>query len=254
MTIARMCLVALTALFALLAGAPRASRASTSQDLSGRWLMAQLTTTAAHVPIVGDVYATSRLLTIHELRHERDRLHGPGRLCDLELNSGSRFVRTTLTRAFKARLPPPVLEARLASDAHGNVTLRQERRFVVVGARLANPLRDPLPRSASDPHVFDEDQDGHPGLTVEIGGILSGEIYVAQRSWTELSGRMVGFDRFNGSVRFGNEQVVLQATSSFLKRPPATRAVPSRSWFRMARMPYDTGCAAARTLTASWFE
>jgi hypothetical protein len=65
---------------------------------------------------------------------------------------------------------------------------------------------------------------------------------------------MVGLDRFSGSVRFGNEQVVLQATSSLLARPPTTRAVPSRSWFRMARLPYDTGCAAARELTAGWFE
>jgi hypothetical protein len=242
------------ALFMLLICAPRSSWASGRYDLSGRWLMAQLTTTVAHVPIVGDVYATSRLLTIHEVRHESDRLYGPGRLCDLELNSGSRFVRATLTRAFKARLPPPMLDTRLTSDAEGNVTLRQERRFVVVGARLADPLRDPLPTMPSDPQVFDEDRDGHPGLTVEIGGILSGQIYVAQRSWTELSGRMIGLDRISGSVRFGNEQVVLQATSTLLRHPPTTRALPSRSWFRMARLPYDTGCATARSLTASWFE
>jgi hypothetical protein len=214
--------------------------------------MAQLTTTAARIPILGEVYATSRLVALHRLRHEGDQLQGAGVLCDLQLESGSRFVRTTLSSAAKARLPAPIFDARLGYDADGQVTLHQAKRFIVVGARLDRPF-DPLPHTASDPAVFDEDRDGHPGMTIDIGGIMSGQIYVAQRSWTELSGTMIGSNGFVGSVRFGNEQVVLRATSPRLEHPPRTRAVPARSWFRMMRLFDGARCADARALTARWF-
>lgn len=230
-----------------------AGYASHEQGLSGVWVMAQLTTTAARIPIVGDVYATSRLVTLHRLRHQRDRLQGEGQLCNLELHSGSRFVRTTVPRAGQASLPTPVFDARIGADANGRLTLSQERRFVVVGARLTDPRLDPLPHAPSDPAVFDEDRDGQPGMTIEIGGLVSGRIFVAQRSWTELSGRMIDRDRIVGSVRFGNEQVVLRATSMLLAHAPASRAVPERSWFRMTRLADQADCARALATAESWF-
>lgn len=242
------------ALILALLALPRAGHAGAHAVLSGRWVMAQRTTNVARVPVVGEIYATSEVVALHQLRHENERLFGAGRLCRLELNSGSRWVSTSLLPAAKARLPQPVVDARLGLDGDGNVTLRQERRVVVVGARLDNPSFDPLPRLPSDRTVFDEDRDGRPGMSVEIGGIVPGRIYVAQRSWTELSGRMVSRDGFAGQLRFGNEQVILEATSRRLSHPPATRALPSRSWFRMQRLPDDADCNQAQTAARGWFQ
>lgn len=233
---------------------PRSSHAIAPATLSGRWVMAQVTTTVARVPIVGSVYATSRLVSLHVLRHEHERLFGEGRLCTLSLDSGSRFVHTSLSSATKARLPSPRLDARLGLDARGQLTIHQDKQVVVVGARLENTLLDPLPQRSDDPRVFDEEGDGRPGMTVEVGGILSGSIYVAQRSWTELSGTLVGKDGFAGALRFGNEQVVLKATSRRLGRRLDTKPVPERSWFRMARLLDTADCEVAEDLAASWFD
>lgn len=228
-----------------------AVRADATSELSGRWVMAQLTTTRARVPFIGHVYATSLTVSLHQLRHDDARLFGPGRLCKLELDSGSRWVRTTLPAAVRARLPQPMIDAELGVDARGSMTLRQGRREVVLGARLASPS-DPLPLRASDPAMLDEDRDGRPGVTIEIGGIVPGRIFVAQRSWTELSGRRVANADFAGAVRFGNEQVIFDATSQRLARAPEAEPVPDRSWFRLVRLADGADCGAASAAATRW--
>jgi hypothetical protein len=232
----------------------RGGAAQAAADLSGRWMMAQLSTTVARVPVIGDVYARSRLVALLNLTHEGDRLHGKGVLCRLDIDSGSRLVSTTLPAAFLRSLPRPFVDARLVHDADGPLRFEQARQTVVVGAHLPVPERDPLPRGPDDPRVYDQDGDGHPGVTIEIGGIINGEIYVTQRSWTALSGTASGPEGFSGSLRFGNEQVVLDATSHMLADPPVSRPVPSQSWFRLVRLPKSTPCLAAARLASAWFQ
>ncbi|HEX6245515.1 MAG TPA: hypothetical protein VFZ61_31545, partial [Polyangiales bacterium] len=212
---------------------------------------AQLTTTRARVPFIGHVYATSLVVSLHQLQHDEARLFGPGRLCTLDLDSGSRWVRTTVPAAVRARLPQPMLDAELGVDERGSRTLRQGRRVVVLGARLARP-GDPLPLRPTDPAVLDEDRDGRPGVTIEIGGIVPGRIFVAQRSWTELSGRQLSGASFAGAVRFGNEQVILDATSRRLSRALDAEPVPERSWFRLVRLADEADCSAATAVASSW--
>ena len=113
--------------------------AAAESDMSGRWVMAQLSVTVAHVPVVGKIYASTRTVTLHDLDHEGDRLRGPGRLCQLDLDSGSSFVSTKIPKAFKRSLPRPTFDARIGRDESGNVTLRQAKRTVVVGAKLDEP-------------------------------------------------------------------------------------------------------------------
>ena len=91
--------------------------AAAEGDLSGRWVMAQLSVTVAEVPVVGKIYASTRTVTLHDLDHDGDRLHGPGELCQLELDSGSTFVSTKLPKAFKRSLPRPSFDARVGTCA-----------------------------------------------------------------------------------------------------------------------------------------
>jgi hypothetical protein len=240
-------------LLALLLLASR-TRATREDELSGSWVMAQLATSVARIPVIGEVHSASRLISVHQLRQERERLYGAGKLCKLELDSGSWFVRVRLPPATQAQLPAPWIDARIGQDARGSRSFWQARQLLVVGARLADPLAEPLPRAADDPRVVDEERDGQPGMTIEIGGIVSGRVYIAQRSWTELSGQAAGDDAFAGRLRFGNEQVVLRASSSRLARAPESRPVPSMSWFRLQRLCGSADCAAAQAAAARWFE
>jgi hypothetical protein len=227
--------------------------AEESHRLDGRWVMMQQSTTVATVPVLGDIFAKSLVVSLHDARHRGGRLKGKGRVCQLRIDSGTRFVKTILPAAFRRSLPPPLLNARIL-DKGGKLQLLQSKRTIVVGARLKDKKRDTMPSTASDPRVFDQDGDGKPGVTIQIGGIVSGKIYVVQRSWTRLFGSEQRNGEFVGKLKFGNEQVILGATSSRLKSKPISRPVPSKSWFRLLKVPASSSCNDARRIAKRWFK
>jgi hypothetical protein len=245
--IARCCFALSAALLAALAW-PRPAPAD--PDMTGRWVVAQLTTTAAKVPVIGEINARTRVVALHDLAQEGDRVRGDGVLCRIDIDSGTSFVETKLPEAFKKSLPPPRLDGVLERGDDGT-RFRTGRALVVVGAKLDKP-DEPLPTSPRDPRVIDQDGDGKPGVTIVIDGIVSGKIYVAQRSWTRLAGKRQGDGSLSGAVYFDNEQAVLGATSSMLDDPPSQRAVPAKSWFKMVRVGKDATCADARKLSDPW--
>ncbi len=218
--------------------------ASERGPYAGRWALQQVTTTVAEVPVVGKVYATTTAVSIHKLKHKGERLRGKGRLCKLDLDSGSAFVKTVMPPALLKALPAPRVDA-IVRDEGGRLTFSQPRQTIVLGAKLDNPEGDTLPRLIGDPRVFDQDEDGEPAVTVRISGIVSGDMRVVQRSWTELTGERVGHDRIEGSVRFGNEQVILDATASTLKSPPPSSPDLTRSRFKLVRLPDKATCSDA---------
>jgi hypothetical protein len=215
--------------------------------------MIQLTTTVADLPVIGDIYATSRLVTLHDLEHDGRRLHGGGRLCQLELDSGTSLVDTELSEGFKRALPPPYIDARV-KQADGRIRFTQARQWIVVGAELDDPKSDPLPTDEDDERVRDQDGDGEPGVTIGVSGLVDGEIYVAQRTWTRLAGTKRVDGSFRGRVYFGNEQSILDATSSMLDDPPEAKPLPKRSWFVLVPVAADTSCSDARDIAAPFFE
>mgnify|MGYP006969398207 CR=1 FL=1 len=227
------------------------STADADEDLSGRWVMVQVATTVADVPVIGEVYAQSRLITIHDLDHDGERLHGGGQICHLEIDSGSSVVETKLPAAFVRSLPEPEVDARVFVK-DGRLELRQKKRPVVVGAELKKPKRERLPRDKDDERVRDTDGDGHPGVTIEIEGLVNGKIFVVQRSWTRLAGNKRVDGSFAGRLSFNNEQSILDATSSMLETAPETKPVPSRSWFRMAELPKGASCEDAIAKAEPW--
>lgn len=219
-------------------------------DLSGQWVLVQKNVTVTDVPVVGEIRSTTRSVVLYDLRHEGEHLRGKGKLCEIDIDSGSTMVSTVLPAAFRRALEPPTLNARLKREG-AQLRLMQPRTWSVVGARLDDVVKDTLPTSASDPRVFDHDRDGHPGVTVRVEGIVTGDIYVVQRSWSELEGLMRGEEGFKGYVRFGQEQVVLGATKRMLRNPLAARPDLNRSVFQLKRVEEGATCASVRRLAAS---
>ncbi len=228
--------------------APSAARAGT---FDGRWVFVQRMTTSASVPVVGDIEATTSVISLHDLEDADGRLRGEGKLCRITIDSGTDLVETILPKAFRNSLPPPRIDAALEIE-DGAVKLRQDKRVVVVGARLGDPEREALPTSSKDSRVFDQDRDDKPGVTIRIGGLVTGDMYVVQRSWTRLDGGYWKDGTFGGRLAFGSEQVVLGSTSPFLGDPPKARPVAHKSWFRLARLADDASCKDARRVGAAY--
>ena len=207
-------------------------------DLTGRWILRQETATLSRVAVVGRVRTVTRSWVLYDLTHQGERLFGSGRLLDIQVAQGASPVTIRFPEAFRQAMPPSRLDATLRREAQ-RLRLIQPRAWTVLGARLTDPIREPLPLEASDPRVWDQDGDGHPGVTIEIEGMVRGRVYVAQRSWSELDGERSGPDRFTGRVRFGEEQVILGASSRFLKKAPKNTPDPTNSRFVLLRVADD---------------
>lgn len=214
--------------------------------LEGTYVYLQQTVTETKIPVLDDVVAKTRSVSIHRLKAEGERLSGPGELCSLRLESSSKMVQTTFPQAFIQAIPPVQVDLRLKGRE-----VRSQPQTLVLGARLDDPRQETLPNHAQDARVFDQDGDGHPGMTVEVSGLVSGQVYVVQRSTTELHGKRAG-DRLEGRLKFELDQAVVGASKSMLKQGPDPTPDPSRSFFRMQRVSDDITCVDADRLAHGW--
>lgn len=219
-------------------------------DLDGRWALVQSTATIADVPVAGRIHARTTVVSFHDLVSTETSLRGAGTLCSIAVDSGTSLARTVLPPALRRALPSPSFDANLAV-VNGRLTLFQAPAPIVLGARLGR-LDEPLPSEVADTRVFDQDEDGSPGVTVRIEGIVSGEMHLVQRTWVRLDGTLRVDGTFGGIVRHGLTQSVLDATSPFLRSPPRAAPAPAMSWFRLGRIGRTGGCAEATRAAEAW--
>jgi hypothetical protein len=91
--------------------------------------------------------------------------------------------------------------------------------------------------------VFDQDQDGQPGLTVRISGLLEGNLQVIQRLTTRLSGEIDG-DQMEGLLTWKTEEPVLSGSSAILSQEvPVTVHPEYQSYFVARRVSSEMSCA-----------
>jgi hypothetical protein len=122
-------------------------------------------------------------------------------------------------------------------------TLKFAQVVQVQGAHLKDPKNDELPTDLEDPRVFDQDQDGQPGLTVRISGLLEGNLQVIQRLTTRLSGEIDGY-QMEGLLTWKTEEPVLSGSSAILSQEvPVTVHPEYQSYFVARRVSSEMSCA-----------
>ena len=125
---------------------------------------------------------------------------------------------------------------------------------------LPDPYNTPLPKDiaeASVPpnntRVYDMDEDGNPGVTIQFSGVLIGDAYGIQRRQMDLRGVTLGPDHIIGlsaltkeSVRLGaSNRLLLGGTPSFRPHPD-----PLESWFDEVRIDEGADCDDVMALDA----
>jgi hypothetical protein len=145
--------------------------------------------------------------------------------------------------------------------------------YEVRGANLCNgdcnpdvdPECDPLPaNNSADEGVTascdgecggdecDQDEDGQPGVTNTLTGLLSCDTYVTQRWWARLDGEIVSADEISGAVVENfTEQTVVAGTGLCDTGSPDTRSeeCPQHQYFKMVRLDDGASCADVLALT-----
>jgi hypothetical protein len=188
------------------------------------------------------VRTTSVLL--HSVRVSADSLVVETRYCAVEQEPLGR-VRTSIGPAFVAAMP--VLESSVTADpGEGSAgAIRIADQAMVLGADLDDPLNDPLPTDDYDPRVVDGDGDGHPGVTVEVKGFVSGQVYLVQRLVRGLRGTVGPDGRMTGTVTGTGDQVVIGASNGILKTFTPKfehNPDPERNTFVWVPVPEDSTC------------
>jgi len=232
------------------------SRAQTDLDLSGVWAMVQITSEIVRIPLVGERTRTTATHLRLIIEQSDDAFSVLETHCATNIDDGTIMVNTTIPDAFMHSLGVTERSAHLEpvakiDQSKGN--LSPERRIFfpwntqVLGARLENPDNETLPTDAADSRVFDQDNDGHPGMTVrvEIMGLINGEVYVVQRNRNRLIGTVISAGFIRGTIEWETEQVILGASSPFLASggQGTPNPDPERNFFLARRIDQMLDCA-----------
>jgi len=95
------------------------------------------------------------------------------------------------------RAADPVEIAGTLAAGEDGVTLTTEPAALQLGVRLDDPLNDDLPTSGSSSRVRDQDQDGNPGITIDVSGW---SVYGALRVIFSLAGTLEEGNRVTGTA------------------------------------------------------
>jgi hypothetical protein len=160
----------------------------------------------------------------------------------------SRFVFSVRALENQIAMVPP-LTAGATFDFPPQVDLR--------GAKLDHPATDPMPSYKDLATAWDQDHDGHPGMTKNVTGALSGDLYQADRFVGALHATVFDADHLGGLADGPSDQGTLGASTASLVNDSYTVAYPEadRTYFRAMRLPTTATCADLTKLgatPASW--
>jgi len=153
------------------------------------------------------VEVTSKQLYRLRILQEGNWIHEKTTLCALELPSVPNVVTLIVPPALQT-----LIESRSTEDEGdylqtsdptnlANATYAPPPFVQVFGANLANPTTDPLPTMDAGATATDDDNDGHPGVTLVATAVTctqSEELYVALRAEGELTGKVQTLDTITG--------------------------------------------------------
>jgi len=212
---------------------------------TGKWAMLNFTTSnvTTTVPILGEQksVSTTSVYALVELTDNGDgTVSAVGTPCDTLIDSGSNLLTVTISDNYIAHLNPMIWAFATILDRSGvgyDVTATEI--LMLNGVNLANPKTDPLPTDKNDPAVFDQDEDGKLGMTVNCNGtIIGGDGWMAtiQRTVNNMVGETKDDTHIEGALIWESEQVVLEASSNTLMNEKTVEPDLAKSSFKMVRL------------------
>ena len=208
------------------------------EGLLGVWAQVTRVTVMQKVPVADPFANVTRSYGVAEIvRAEGGGLSLRERYCHLDLTSVG-AVSISVPDAWTTSMP--IIEAPLDPAGEG----RWERQEIhqPVGARLEDPVHDPLPTEPDDPRVFDQDGDGRPGVTAYLGE--AAEIYLVRKERYRFDVNEDGPDRLFGHIVDTSEQVTLGAEPPMFDMPIEMwpHEDPDESTVELLRLEGPTAC------------
>ena len=186
-------------------------------DLSGMWVAKLTGAQIVNSPLTKAMHNQNVYYQLFTIQQTGTALTIDGHYCDrTEINDASAIVPVAIPNAWAYTETVIHRTGEIAASAAGYPVLKLSALFEAIGANLASPS-DPLPTAADDPRVYDEDNDGQPGITIRLSGLVTGSVYSVQSQTTTVSAVAVSPTRLEGALTFTSNQNILASDPSTIK-------------------------------------
>ena len=218
-------------------------------SIIGHWAQQVVLAGIAEVPVLGFQETDTIGLGLAHITELNGQLNYQLKICQTRIKRPDDIVTTQIPQAFIDSIP-----------TYYRAVFRDDDRILfsrmaeLNGVRLSDPFLEELPVSEDDPRIFDQDDDGLPGVTVFVTGLVSGKIYLIQRTVTQLIGQL-GDGRITGLVDWSIDEKILGADEPLLAMgaPITPNTDRSRSQFEMIRVSPEFTCAELIESAEDWF-
>lgn len=210
-------------------------------ELEGRWLKQVITIAESSAGPVGTIEVRTTTYQLVDVEQNGREIKLDVQTCAAQMSDDSSMVSTGFSETLVQSLDSRSRLGRLYRR-NGAWFLGIERDWELIGMTMEAPEEEELPTEPDDPRVFDQDGDGNPGFTIQISGIIDGEVYVARRGWDQFMGRLNGDGAIQGRVKWQSEEKVLDASRRMLRSSPDSVPNSEKSRFRMQRISGDIDC------------
>lgn len=224
-----------------------ASVASASPDLAGTWRVEWVSANQARVPILGPTTVYTRQVSLGTVTARPEggweQAH---EVCAISATSDSSFTSTRFPDGFVKALPSKRYPLDVVEGADG-WTLRADLGPLAIGYRPG--AGSALPTTIDDPTVYDWDDDGSPGATIQIRAPLFGsvDVFIVQSSRGVLDGVIHEEEglatEVTGSFFLADfAQATIGASNRLFHTTPRTTFLPDQSRLVMSRIPAGSTC------------
>lgn len=214
------------------------------EDFLGTYALSVMTTSEQELPVVGLARSTSRAAKLLTITEREGRFFTEERFCRITMETEGPATPSA-PEALVNSIPTMQSELKLKREDN-SWTWERTRSAIALGVRLDQPSEDSLPESADDERIWDQDEDGNPGVTLEVSGLIEGALYVVIRYADTLSGELSDDGELIGEARDETEQVVVGASSEVLRINVSATPVndPELNKVMAFRLTADADCDA----------
>ena len=180
----------------------------------GRFALRVQSTTEQELPVVGLARSTSYMYKILTVRESDGLFNAEEQTCFIRMETEGPAA-PSIPMALVDSIPIIRMPLKITQQ-DGDWQWERSRSGLVIGAQVEDPLSDPLPTEESDARVYDQDRDGYPGVTLNVSGLIEGDIYSVIRYVDTLSGGITSDGVWEGSTHDESEQIVIGASQDIL--------------------------------------
>jgi hypothetical protein len=180
-------------------------------DLSGTWVLETIGAQTVTAPTYPNPFHLKSIgVILVQVTQTGSDVTLDGHYCDRIQNDNSNNpAKVVIPDAWRLTPFPIQRSGTFADNGSGQLELTLPNAIEVPGANLVDPACDALPTDPNDPRVVDTDDDGYPGISVGLSGLITGLIRSVQRQATTLHGVAVAADRIEGGMTFESDQSVV---------------------------------------------